>query len=200
MTTTSCLTAEELPGVLALPPDHPRRRHLLSCPHCRALHHAYGEFLDPADPDDPDLDEADARLDRRLHAALAAPARRRFDRPHAMLAAAAVLVLCAGILGVREAVLLRQARLPEGTGQVRGLEGARWELTANGWRLAWSPAQAGWPVVQVLDGELRELARRPLPSGPVDLPAEAVHLRLLFVAAGDTVGRSDLLPARPPDR
>ena len=213
--TEICLTAAELPAVMALPSDHPRRRHLETCPHCRALRHAFAEFLDPSGGDDPELDDADARLGARVQAALDERAHdrqaedwSRFFTPRgALLAAAAVVVFCAGILAVREAVLRHDARLPEGFGLVRGpvadSTGTRWLQTAAGWRLTWDSAQNGIPVLQVLDGDLRELARRPFDSDNMTnlvlgaLPAGAAYLRLLFVDAGDTVARSALIAAQP---
>jgi hypothetical protein len=44
-----CLENNELEEVLALPAEHPRRRHLEDCPRCRALLASYAEFLDPAE-------------------------------------------------------------------------------------------------------------------------------------------------------
>ncbi len=240
--TEPCLTATELPDVLALPDHDPRRRHLATCPRCRALGHAYAEFLDPSSCPDPDLDDADARLARRLSASLQAEmansrafgergdlfappggddgarrgrrarlawAGRPAARP-ALLAAVAVLVACAGILSVRELALQRQARLPAGAaagaGAVRGAAvdstQARWERSSAGWRLAWRADQPGEPVLIALDADLRELDRwrllRPAePLRPGGLPAGAALVQLTFVAAGDTIARSALLPARP---
>lgn len=211
--TGPCPTRAELPILLALPADDLRRRHLADCPRCRALALACAEFLDPAAGDDPQLEEADARLAARLREAIdrdGAPARTRSrgrdPLGRILLAAAAVLALCAGIVAVREAVLTIDARPPAGAGPWRGAgtdsTRARWQRADGGWRLAWDRERFDRPVLQYLDRDLRELRRLPLAAdlaAPV-APAEAVHLRLLFVAAGDTVARSALLPARPAAR
>ena len=45
--TSSCIKPKDLPGVLAMPADDDRRRHVETCLHCRAMVHAYEEFMDP---------------------------------------------------------------------------------------------------------------------------------------------------------
>ena len=209
--TETCPGAAELPRILTLPPDHPLRSHLERCPRCRALHHCYAEFMTPCCAKDQDLEDADSRLAARLQDML--ETHRGDDRPKrhgrfftprgSMLAAAAVLAICAGIVAIREAALQRDAQLPPGVGLVRSRSAdstdTRWIPAAEGWSLSWNPAIAGQPVLILLDDDLAELARAPIADGlePADLPSSAAHLRLFFVVAGDTVARSGLVPARP---
>ena len=66
-----CLETHELEEVLALPEDHPRRRHLRDCARCRALMASYAEFLEPGEqpgarPEDARRDLAAALDDRIL--------------------------------------------------------------------------------------------------------------------------------------
>lgn len=212
--TGPCPKPSELPILLALPAADPRRRHLADCPRCRALGLAYAEFLEPAAGDDPQLDEADARLAGRLQAVVGR--NRSAARPwyrgggdaagRILLAAAAVLVLCAGIIAVRETILAIDAHPPAGRGAWRGAgadsTNAHWQRSDGDWRLSWDRERFDRPVLQYLDRDLRELMRLPLAADleAPSAPADAVHLRLLFVAAGDTVARSALLPARPAAR
>jgi hypothetical protein len=216
--TTDCIRPEDIAGILALAVDDPRRRHLEGCLHCRALAHAYREFHD-AEAVRPgfDLDKADGELADRLAGMLAAspPARSRRGsawRVRGWYAAAAVLLVCAGIFLARDLILEREARLPGGGGLVRGetedVTGLAWRQAEDGrWQLTWDAATPGTPLVVFLDAELMELTRRPLaaPDGVVaasDLaaPADAAYLQLVFEETGDVVARSALVAARLEDR
>jgi len=210
--TPSCIEPKDLPVILSLPAQDDRRRHLETCLHCRAMVHAYEEFMDP-DPVHPgrDLVVADAELAERLAAIIEGPrpqaARRRYYDQRAWLAAAAVLLVCAGIFLARDAVLLRDARLPEGGGVVRGeVEDPTqlaWVQDDDGWQLTWRVDTPGAPVVVFLDADLEETERRPLAASgsarvtAVSAPTGAVYLQLVFEAEGDVVARSAVVSARP---
>jgi len=221
-----CFDPQEFPAILALPPADPRRRHLETCLHCRALLHAYTEFMDPSDPEAfGDLAAVDAELANRLAAIVEggvpapradAPTGRAWScRPRAVLAVAVVLAVCAGIFLARDAVLLRDSRLPAGSaglerGGSDGSDGSDgqvetgWTRDGDLWRLSW-PAVAGAEstVVVFYDGGLHEVGRStatataPRVLARDAVPAGAEYLQLLFVAAGDTVARSAILAARP---
>ncbi|MCB1161701.1 hypothetical protein KDL67_03355 [bacterium] len=59
---THCIPVEGLGELEALSPEHPWRRHLADCPHCRALLAAYRGFVDG------DAAQADATREARLAA------------------------------------------------------------------------------------------------------------------------------------
>jgi len=222
----ACIEPQEVPVVLALPDQDPRRRHLDTCLHCRALAHAYREFMDPTDPGSlPDLEAVDAELKNRLAAVLEGefasprtsrpPLRNRLvagrtPRARAWLAMAAVLAVCAGVFLARDAVLLRDARLPGGTGLARGEADApvgaldvAWVRDGDRWQLQWIPlAAVDATVVVFFDASLREVGRTTGSTAPAllaaaEVPATARYLQVLAVAAGDTVARSAILAARP---
>ena len=208
--TSFCIEPKDLPGVLALPAHDDRRRHVESCLHCRAMVHAYEEFMDPdVDNVDLDVEAAEAELAGRLAGALARPQAkgRQFSGQRTWLAAAAVLLVCGGIFLARDATLLRDARLPEGGGVVRGESNDPTELAwvedGDGWQLTWRAETPGVPVVVFLDADLEELERRMLTaSGSVRAaevapPATAEYLQLVFEAEGDVVARSGVVAARP---
>ncbi|MEZ4388074.1 MAG: hypothetical protein R3D98_10960 [Candidatus Krumholzibacteriia bacterium] len=211
--TSRCLQPDDLPGALALPADDPRRRHLDVCPSCRALAHAYEEFIaTDGGVWDAEHAEVEGELSRRLarHIEPATPAvlPRRTDRWRARswLAAAAVLVVCAGVYLARDLGRLRDSRLPEGPGALRGDATptvARWTETAAGWRLEWDAWPSGQPVVLFYDGLMNRLAARVARSGeiaPADVPEAARFLQLICVADTDTLARDALIGARPTGR
>jgi hypothetical protein len=210
-----CLEPRDLPLVLDLPDDDPRRRHLASCPHCRALLNAYDEFIDPGSEDlGGDLTAADAELAGRLATALGSDHRSgktssgwadRFRAPRARFAMAAMLIACAGMFLARDAQFRQDSRLPSGPGWQRGESAAapQWQKSDGSWQLVWTagPAAAR-PVVVCFDAAMGELAQlelgvdaRVLDRGLI--PAAAVYLQVLFVAREDTVARSAIVSARP---
>ncbi len=216
---TDCIKPENLARVLTLPEHDPQRQHLASCLHCRAMAHAYEEFLD-ADGVRPgfDLDAADAELVERLASIIDGPAdaepaavlRPRFGVRRGWLAAAAVLLVCAGLFLARDAVLLRNAQLPEGGGAVRGDDkdptALAWAAVEDGWRLTWSAETPGMPSLVFLDADLEELSRRALAVGDhgiaaaaLQRPEAATYLQLVFIEEGDVVARSAVIAARPED-
>lgn len=208
--TLPCIEPKDLPGVLALPVHDDRRRHLETCLHCRAMVHAYEEFMDPeVGRAGFDVEAAEAELAGRLAGVLAVPrlTRRRFFGERAWFAAAAVLLVCASIFLARDTTLLRGTRLPEGSGVARGESEdptqLAWVEDDDGWRLTWRADTPGTPLVVFLDANLEELARRMLATSgsaraaEVPAPAKAVYLQLVFEAEGDVVARSAVIAARP---
>lgn len=214
---TECIQPQDLPRILTLPTHEPQRQHLESCLHCRAMAHAYEEFMehDGVRPDF-DLAAADAELTERLAAIIDGsrqesppPAKKSpFAGPRPWYAIAAVLVVCASIFLARDATLLDGARLPEGVGVARGVSEditeLAWVAFDDGWRLTWQAAATGKPVLVFFDNRLEEVARRPLAAETsvseeaMAVPKEAVYLQLVFEDEGDVVVRSAVISARPP--
>ena len=209
---TDCIQPQDLQRVLALPAHDSQRQHLATCLHCRAMAHAYAEFLD-ADGVRPrfDLDAADAELAQRLAGLIEGPKVVKAPRRivgRSWYAVAAVLLLCAGIFVARDAILQHDARLPVGGGVVRG-EGEdatklAWQQDDDGWCLTWHTDTPGAPVIVFFDENLEELARRALDDPGATLAASAVkapdkaeYLQLVFEAEGDVVARSAMIAAQP---
>ena len=214
---TDCIQPDDLARVLTLPVHSPERQHLVTCLHCRAMALAYEEFLD-ADGVRPgfDLDAADAQLAERLAGIIAGPApaakapvlRPRFAVRRGWLAAAAVLLVCAGIFVARDSILRREAQLPRGVGAVRGdaadPTALAWSEGEDGWRLTWRMDTPGSPELVFFDADLVELTRRSLGgfdgdvhAAEVDAPEDAVYLQIIFAEEGDVVARSAVIAARP---
>lgn len=63
MNESKCIEAGALDEILASAVTDPRRRHLESCPRCRALAENYALFLSPPDDDPALTDRAQAKLD-----------------------------------------------------------------------------------------------------------------------------------------
>jgi hypothetical protein len=79
-----CLEPDELEGVRALPPDHPRRREVETCPRCRQLLLSYVEFLeDRSAPDTIDREGAAARLREAFEREMGGPAGAPMTQPEA---------------------------------------------------------------------------------------------------------------------
>lgn len=202
--TSPCLHPDDLPGAFALPAGDPRHQHLQDCPRCRALVHAYDEFMagDQEGALTSDQIAAEAELGRRLarHLDTAVARRHRVIRSdRAWLAAAAVLLVCAGLFLSRDLV-----RLPGGEGQLRGEAdpaGIRWQQASDGWRLTWDASpSSGRPVVLCFDDAMRPLASLAAAPGkltPGALPAGAWYLQLAHVVEADTVARGPIVAARP---
>ena len=180
-------------------------------PIIRALVHAYREFLDP----DLGLDiaAADAELARRLEAIIDAELPRREQSggsrnaiPRVWLAAAAVLVVCAGFFFARDVTLLRDGRLPDGVGIQRGDPadslGAVWTQGTDDWTLTWRSrgTVSGGAVVVFYDHRMIEISRGALADSVYAVsaaPEGAVYLQIFIVDVGDTVARSAIVTARP---
>ncbi len=210
----ACIPAVEIGTVATAPPDDPRRRHLVSCPRCRALAREYDAFMNPAPlPAAAHTEWAATALSRRLAQEIGTPGgvivplRPRKPRfavpPRALWAAAAVLVACAGLVLVRDLADELNPRVPPGPAILRGKADAPLALTvtsvAGGWHLAWaSPAGADANVVVLYDAALRELGRRDL--GPRTFltfdprawpeATSAAYVGVVFLTGGDEVGRT----------
>jgi hypothetical protein len=145
-----CLSPEDLAEVATLPEDHPRQRHLTRCARCRTLARRFRDFLDPA-PLPPEADAgalpplAPALEGEGSTAAAAEPpvrGARRLPVGRSLLALAAVLVACIGLMTARNQLTQpdtapslerRQLRGDELRPQVLELSAA-----AGGLDLAWS--------------------------------------------------------------
>lgn len=203
-----CFEIREIAALAGLPADDPRLRHLEKCPRCRSLAQAHAEFLDPGDTSDlAGLAAADAELQQRLGAALAAeparivPVRRR----RVWLAAAAVLALCAVGLAASDLLRLRDGKVLQEGARLRGDdEVADLVVTEvdTGLQLVWPDAPEVETIIYVfLDGDLAEIGRRDS-TGNLTLDAAAPEARAVFcqalaVAQGDTLARTAIVRLRP---
>jgi hypothetical protein len=215
-----CYEPAEIAAAGELAADHPLRRHVAECPACRAVERAYREFLDPT-PLRPEgeLAAADAELAKRLErqtvgrrpiprigpAAGGQRAPRSFGR--SLLALAATLAVAAGVLVVRDIVLVGGSRVPVGPGVDRGAASQAaaplWDNASAVWRIEWSsPDPTGDAVVVFFDARMRELTRVPAGDGgsleltPDTALAAAAYVQVLFVNEGDTVTRSSIVGPR----
>lgn len=213
----ACIPVVEIGSVTTAPADDPRRRHLESCPRCRALARQYRTFMDPAPLSaDARVDWANAAIAQRLAheigtpGGVIAPLRprpARFARSSRSLwAAAAVLLACAGIFLARDVAQDLNPRVPPGPAILRNETDTAHALsvvaatnTPGAWRIAWTaPADAEASVVVLYDAALRELGRRDLGRAftltldPAVWPAtaQAAYVGVVFLAGGDEVGRA----------
>jgi hypothetical protein len=75
MTLSPCLPLEELAALAESPASDPRRRHVSTCPRCRALTEAYGLYLEPGDAADAaHVARADSSLSAFLAREIGVPA------------------------------------------------------------------------------------------------------------------------------
>jgi hypothetical protein len=167
-----CVRIEHMADIELLPPDDPRRRHLETCPRCRAAYAAYRDFMTP--PPDLDTKDARARLEAALEREMAVPASkvagsiapRRSARWVGWTAAAAALVVVAGVLWMRP-----QAMRPQDAPVLRGptarttLALASPVVTPEGVTLSWTaePAATAYEV-EFYDDAMREVLRVPAGS------------------------------------
>jgi hypothetical protein len=209
----ACIPAMEIGAAAAAPQDDPRRRHLTTCPRCRALAREYHAFMaPPALPAAARGEWAAGVLARRLSREIGTPGgvilplhprRSRLNLPsRALWATAAILLVCGGLFLARDLTRELNPRVPPGPAIVRGEAGTLPTLsvtlapgTPGAWRLAWSlPAGADASVVVLYDAALRELARQDLGTElafTVDARAwpAAAYAGVVFLAGGDEVGR-----------
>ena len=68
-----CVRIEHMADIELLPADDPRRRHVESCPRCRAVYAAYRDFMAPAAAD-AGPEQARARLEAALEREMTVPA------------------------------------------------------------------------------------------------------------------------------
>lgn len=189
----TCPPVDVLVDLLDLPADDRRRRHLDTCPRCRARLLDYEDFVAGGEPlSDSELAQALVRLDASLREAAGDPGPtpalpRREAR--AGLALAALLLLAVAV-----APLLRDAfdRGASGELRLRGqgapsaleLQPARW--TADGALvLSWAPLSgADAYAVRLLGAGLNPLDTREV-GAETSLTLDAEALRALLPEGGD---------------
>jgi hypothetical protein len=212
----ACIPAADIGDVTTAPPDDPRRRHLATCPHCRALAREYQAFMNPGPlPPEARPDWASAAISQRLAREIRPPGgvilplfprRSRLGLPRALWAAAGALVVCAGISLVRDVNRDLQPQVPYGTALLRGDAATPAALlvtplagSPGAWQLAWSlPADAQASVVVLYDTTLRELGRRDLGRtatltlDPQAWPhaAQAAYVGVIFLRRGEEIQRA----------
>ena len=77
-----CIEIDEMLEVLELPDDHPRRRHLETCPRCSARLVSLKSFLDISEvPAEADLEDADRRLSEAVEERIVCTSLPREDLP-----------------------------------------------------------------------------------------------------------------------
>jgi hypothetical protein len=177
------IDAENIAAVLGLPPDHPERRHVESCPRCRSLVDMHRSFLDAAPVEGSGLDEArkalaahSEREAQRWIPDVGAPARASFWRtllrPAPLIATALVLVTAAwwftrtpeesitrGNVAPAQAVVLHEA-----------------QPGADGIHLSWDPVTgADHYRVRIYGPDLHELYTSPdMTETSLVIPHEAL--------------------------
>jgi hypothetical protein len=227
-----CLELEDIADLASLPEDDPRRRHVAECPRCRTLARRFRDFLAPAPlPPEADAEAAGRMLRRRLSTALPelAPALEADDRAahdraatarpgrgdrrglpvaRPLLAVAAVLVACLGLLAVRNQLTQPDAPASLERSILRGedLRPAALELaaTGQGLDLLWGqPADTDASQAVFFDGNLDEIARFPVGTDGAHhlsrVPTGARFVRIEFLQLGDVVirTRTMTLPGAP---
>lgn len=229
-----CLQIEDLAEILTLPQDDERRRHLDDCPRCRTLARRYRDFLTPAPlPPEADAEAASRALRERLTIALpelvpalesedqqvnqpvAAHNRQLGWRParnmvRPLIAVAAVLVCCVGLLTVRHQLLEPRAERGFDGPVLRGenLAPATLVVTpiasdmAQGLRLSWGqPADTDAAELVLIDANLGEITRIDIgTTGSFDLsqpPTNAWYARVEFLLVGDVVSSTRTIPLAP---
>ncbi len=148
MANKNCIDIEQMLDALELPADHPRRRHLETCPRCGARLASLRSFLEMSDlPAGVDLENADRRLGHLVHQRIvgvrdAAPERRQRPgkgasfllalihplRQQPLRPVAALLAIVIAVVGIRLFVYPSQEaldrRLLRGPSAAAGLAGS----------------------------------------------------------------------------
>ena len=213
-----CFDAEDLAEIVTLPTTDPRRRHADECPRCRTLARRFRDFLDPAPlPPEADAEAAGRMLRQRLTTALpelapalqtdsrvsVAPRRQRVRFARPLLAAAAVLVCCLGLLGIRNQLTQPAADRSLERSVLRGEDFSPTALgvvaQGGGLELTWGqPADTDASEAVFFDGNLDELATVPLDtSGSLvlaQIPEGARYIRIEFLSGGDVVASTRTVP------
>jgi hypothetical protein len=203
VTESRCIEVEALARVRDLPAASPERRHVETCPRCRAALLALAEFEREVGelPAEADAAGANARLseviDSLTSAAPTAPALRRAEpgwlrrlfAPPAMRYAAGfavVAIVAASAWIVARGPSGNGERLERGTAGPDGAASVR--ATDSGWEIAW-PAVEGAESYDVvfLSTDLREMARIP------DVHATRLALGRDALPSGVTPGSSLLV-------
>jgi hypothetical protein len=217
-----CIDIERIGDVLALPGDHPDRRHADSCPRCKSLAVLYREFITAEGLPDSGVEAARPVLDARIRkdAAQWMPARTPappssrtsgwfvLRRPVLLVAAAAIFI--AGVTWwssrVPEEDMLRDSAPPSAS---FSLHEAR-VLAGGDIQLSWD-AQAGVDQYQVriYGPDMTAVYQSPLVSEstltvprsdlPADLPPTLdLSWQVYTFAQGDEIGSSALGSIRTP--
>ena len=189
-----CVDIEQLGGVLELPANDPRRRHVETCPRCSALAVSYREFVnaEPVPPgSDPEAAAAHLRgvLREEIEGTLASRAKAR----PSFFSLRPAWAMLAFVLVVGSVVLIRMG--PEGPQEqvLRGgatgedpLSLAAPEFLGDGSvQLSWLPFdEADQYIVVIYEPDLTELTR----TDPVTDPEITLHSRdLAGVTSGSAV-------------
>ena len=142
-----CIETERIAGVLALPDDHPERKHAESCPRCRALVDSYRAFIDAEPVEGSGLEQVRGVLDAHIASEArrwmpdARPARavwwRTLLRPAPLLAAGMVVIAAAWWFTRSPEESITRGNAPQAQGfvasaaQVRGDGGIELSWTAS---------------------------------------------------------------------
>ena len=214
----------ELEAVLALPPDHPRRRDLEADPRFRAIVRSYRRFLAAGDePATADMQRAEARLDGFIddlvlgETAVAAPARSWFRswRPYlvgGLVAAALGLVLLTSrdTYGPQEPGRALRWEGPDSTEAVTLVPGTPEALPDGARRVVWRTLPtADAYAIAVYRSDLTRVGFLDA-GGDTSLTVERTRLvdlcgadgqvvvRILGLAGADTIARSAPVVLRSP--
>lgn len=213
-----CHPLEDLPQIMNLPEGDPRRQHLDRCPRCQTLARQFDAFMHPGPmPTAADLDGAGVELNQRLEAELdlsMSPVTRRSPnhsfwrlapgqgRP--LLAMAAVLVICVGLLTIRHQMV---GTTPRGDSEVTILRGPASLILAQieNNNLIWTlPEQADEATVVLYNASLQEIAKIAAPmTTTLDLTTishpETRYVRVLFMSRGDIIKQSSIITLSRPE-
>jgi len=213
-----CHFIEDLPQIMNLPEGDTGRQHLDQCPRCQTLARQFDAFMHPGPlPTAADLAGAGSELNRRLEDELnlsMSPVTTRPSKNHSfwrlapgqgrpLLAMAAVLVICVGLLTIRHQMVEES---PRGDSEVTILRGQA-SLTlaqVEGNNLVWTlPEQSDEATVVLYNASLQEIAKIAAPmTTTLDLTTishpETRYVRVLFLSGGDIVKQSSIITlARP---
>jgi hypothetical protein len=201
-----CSEAEQLGGVLDLPPDHPARRAAEACPRCQATLWAYRDFVAANIDTIANYTASDAQeLDRRRTRLMRDVSVKR--RPRLF---APVMLPAWGLAAAAVALVALQLR-PADPRRSDALRGETTTLTTpslhsladGGLRFEWSDQQEVESFeLQFLDAQLQTVRQLPIPDRTgVHLSGPEVHAlrnraarfwRVVGLAGGDVVHRSPL--------
>jgi hypothetical protein len=208
-----CVRVEHMADIDQSPLDDPRRRHLETCPRCRAQYAAYRDFmtLRPADPGS-DPERARAELEAALEREMGTPSKvagtiapRRAMRWAGWAAAAAAILAVSGVIWVRQ-TSIRPADAPilRGPATRTTLVLASPSRVGDAVELSWTsePAATAYEVV-LYDDAMREVLRVPTGAATVlrltrpmlgERAAAGTDLAWRVVAMGETgeLGRSSV--------
>jgi len=213
-----CHLLEDLPQIMDLPEGDARRQHLDHCPRCQTLARQFDAFMHPGPlPTAADLAGAGAELDRRLEDELKLSMRpaNSQTRKHSfwrlapgqgrpLLAMAAVVVICVGLLTVRHQMVEESPRGGSDVAILRG-QAALTLAQVEGNNLNWTlPEQADEATVVLYNASLQEIAKIAAPmTTTLDLTTishpDTRYVRVLFLSSGDIVKQSSIITLSRPE-